>query len=129
FEASRFRRLSPLQALEDQSQTWEIRCHSCTNPFNDRLGLISHPGISTTLGNPGTLLIPVGIRVFPLQGYEINAWYMYRAMLDTTLLEAAFAPELAARRISGIRKGEYQEIGGSVLWTRNPNFDIRLAGT
>src|SRR5262249_15753034 len=29
-EASRFRRLSPLQTLEDQSQTWGIRCHSCT---------------------------------------------------------------------------------------------------
>src|SRR6266446_295990 len=29
-EASRVRRLSPLQALEDQSQTWGIRCHSCT---------------------------------------------------------------------------------------------------
>jgi hypothetical protein len=22
----------------------------------------------------------------------------------------------------------YQEVGGSVLWTLNPNFDIRLAG-
>src|SRR6266446_537083 len=29
-EASRVLRLSPLQALEDQSQTWGIRCHSCT---------------------------------------------------------------------------------------------------
>src|SRR5438093_8222706 len=53
---------------------------------------------------------------------------MYKAMLDTTLLEAAFAPEIAARRISGIRKAEYQEIGGSILWTLNANFDIRLAG-
>src|SRR2546423_14840136 len=29
-EASRLRRFSPLQTLEDQSQTWGIRCHSCT---------------------------------------------------------------------------------------------------
>src|SRR5437764_14453945 len=29
-EASRLRHLSPLQTLEDQSQTWGIRCHSCT---------------------------------------------------------------------------------------------------
>ena len=28
----------------------------------------------------------------------------------------------------GIRKGQFQEVGGSVLWTLNPNFDIRLAG-
>jgi hypothetical protein len=99
-----------------------------TSPFNDRLANNSHLGINTTLGNPGTLLLPIGIRVFPLKGYEINGWYMYRAMLDTTALRAAFAPELAARGMTTIRKGEYQEIGGSVLWTLNPNFDIRLAG-
>jgi hypothetical protein len=88
----------------------------------------SHLGLNTTLGNPGTLLLPIGIRVFPLKGYEVNAWYMYRMMLDTTALQIAFAPELAARGMSGIRKAEYQEIGGSVLWTLNPNFDIRLSG-
>jgi len=102
--------------------------HTVTNPFNDRLSNTSHLGINTTLGNPGTLLLPVGVRVFPLKGYEVNAWYMYRAMLDTTSLEIAFAPELAARGISRIRKAEYQEIGGSILWTLNPNFDIRLSG-
>src|SRR5215467_12317521 len=29
-EATRVRRLSPLQTVEDQSQVWGIRCHSCT---------------------------------------------------------------------------------------------------
>src|SRR5437870_8773968 len=83
----------------------ETECtHTVTSPFNDRLGQTSHLGISTTLGNPGTLLLPIGVRVFPLKGYEINAWYLYRAMLDTTVLKAAFAPEMAARGISGIRK-------------------------
>jgi hypothetical protein len=106
----------------------ETECtHTVTSPFNDRLGNLSHPGIYTALSNPGTLLIPVGVRVFPLKGYEINAWYIYRAMLNTTVLEAAFAPELRVRG-GGIRKGEYQEFGASVLWTLNPNFDIRLAG-
>ena len=102
--------------------------HSVTNSFNDRLGATDHLGINTTLSNPGTLIIPAGIRVFPLKGYEIDAWYLYKAMVDTALLEAAFAPEIAARRLSGIRKGQFQEIGGAVLWTLNPNFDIRLAG-
>ena len=69
----------------------------------------------------------MGVRVFPLRGYEINAWYIYKAMLNTKLLEAAFAPELAVRG-GTIRKGQYNEFGGSVLWTLNPNFDIRLAG-
>jgi hypothetical protein len=105
-----------------------IECaHTVTNPYNDRLGATSHPGIESAFSNPGTLVLPVGIRVFPVKGYEINAWYMYKAMLDTTLLEAAFAPELVVRG-GGIRKHQYDEIGGSVLWTLNPNFDIRLAG-
>jgi hypothetical protein len=102
--------------------------HNNNNPFNDNLGNTSHLGIFSAFSNPGTLHIPAGVRVFPVKGYEINAWYIYRAMLDTTALEAAFAPEIAARRLSGIRKGMLQEIGGSVLWTLNPNFDIRLAG-
>jgi len=106
----------------------ETECtHTVTSPFNDRLGNLSHLGISSAYSNPGTMVIPVGIRVFPLKGYEINGWYIYRAMLNTKLLEAAFAPELAVRG-GGIRKGEYQEVGASVLWTLNPNFDIRLAG-
>src|SRR5262245_50821592 len=29
-EASRVRRLSPLQTVEDQSQAWGLCCHSCT---------------------------------------------------------------------------------------------------
>jgi hypothetical protein len=104
--------------------------HTVTNPFNDRFGNTSHLGLESSLSNPGTLLGIVGLRVFPLKGYEINGWYMYKSMTDTTLLEAAFAPELAVRSPSDrrIRKGQLQELGASVLWTLNPNFDIRLAG-
>jgi hypothetical protein len=101
--------------------------HTVTNPYNDRLGNTSHLGIESALSNPGTMVIPVGIRVFPVKGYEINAWYLYKAMVNTALLEAAFAPELAIRG-GGIRKHQYDEIGGSVLWTLNSNFDIRVAG-
>ena len=80
------------------------------------------------LGNPGTLLLPIGIRVFPLKDYEVNAWYLYRMLLDTTALPIALAPELAARGMSGMRKAAYQEMGGSVLWTLHPTLAIRLAG-
>jgi hypothetical protein len=105
-----------------------IECaHTVTNPYNDRLGATSHLGLNSAYSNPGTMVIPAGVRVFPAKGYEINAWYMYKAMLNTALLEAAFAPELRVRG-GGIRKGQYDEIGGSVLWTLNPNFDIRVAG-
>src|SRR5262252_4596209 len=30
YEATRVRRLSPLQTVEDQSQAWGLCCHSCT---------------------------------------------------------------------------------------------------
>jgi hypothetical protein len=52
-------------------------------------------------------------------------WYVYRAMVNTNLVEAAFTPELAGR---SIRKGIYHGIGGAWIWTLNPHFDIRLAG-
>ena len=60
-----------------------------------------------------------------MQGHELAGWYIYRAMVDTSLLEVAFAPELAGR---GISKTEYHEIGGSWQWALNPHFDIRLSG-
>ena len=70
----------------------------------------------------------MGLRAFPLRAHEVTGWYLYRAMVDTTSLEVAFAPELAARNMQGIRTAEYHEIGGYWLWSPNPHFDIRLAG-
>jgi hypothetical protein len=86
--------------------------HTVTSPFNDRCGIGSHLGIVTTLSNPGTLMVPVGLRAFPLKDHEFTGWYLYRAMVDTTPLEVAFAPELAARNMRGIRTAQYHEIGG-----------------
>jgi len=71
--------------------------HTTGNPFNDRIGSISHLGLYTAYSNPGTIVVPAGVRVFPLKGHEITGWYVYRAMLNTNLLEVAFAPELGAR--------------------------------
>jgi len=99
--------------------------HSTSNVFNSRLGLTSHVGLVSTYSNPGTLVIPAGLRVFPLKGHEVTGWVVYRAMLDTGILETAFAPELAGRTI---RKTQYYGIGGFVQWTLNPYFDIRLSG-
>jgi len=100
--------------------------HSEANPFNQRLGASSHLGIVSTYSNPGTLVIPAGVKVFPLKGHEITGWYVYRRMMDTTLLEVAFAPELAGRTIG---KTLYHEVGGYWMWTLNPYFDIRLTGS
>jgi len=101
--------------------------HDTSNVFNSRLGNTSHSGIVTNYSNPGTLVVPVGLKVFPVRGNELAAWYVYRAMVKTDLLEIAFAPELAGRT-RGIRKAQYYGLGGTWQWTLNPHFDIRLSG-
>jgi len=103
--------------------------HDVVYPFNDRPGNLSHLGISTTYSNVGTLMIPVGVKVFPLQGHEVTGWYAYRGIVSSRLIDIAFAPELAAQGKSHIGKGVYHEAGGYWLWTINPYFDFRLAGT
>ena len=64
--------------------------------------------------------------MFPLKEPELAGWYAYRAMVDSTLLETAFAPELAGRRLG---TSMYHEIGGWWQWAPNPYFDIRLSGS
>src|SRR5262245_29750694 len=103
--------------------------HDVTYPFNDRPGNLSHLGIATTYSNPGTLMIPVGVKVFPLKGHEITGGYAYRGIVNSKLLEIAFAPELAATGKTHIGKDVYHELWGYWQWTLNPIFDIRLSGT
>jgi hypothetical protein len=117
------------QVFTSSKAIGEVECsHTVGNAFNDRIGNLTHLGLSTPYANPGTLFVPVGLRVFPLKGYEINAWYAYKGWLNSHSLNVAFAPERAARHMGGIGTTQMHEIGGSVLWTLNPNFDIRLAG-
>jgi hypothetical protein len=102
--------------------------HTVTNAFNQRLGFTSHLGITTPYSNPGTLVIAPGVKVYPLKGYEIIGWYVYRGMVKTSLLEAAFVRGIDPGFTGRIRKSQIHELGGQVMWTLNPYFDIRLAG-
>jgi hypothetical protein len=102
--------------------------HTTGNPFNDRIGITSHPGIRTTYSNPGTFDIPAGIRLFPIKGHEIVGWYVYRAVARSALLNAAFIVGTDPGFTGRIRKTLYHEVGGFWQWTLNPYFDFRLAG-
>jgi hypothetical protein len=102
--------------------------HSTSNVYNSRLGFASHVGLLVTYSNPGTLVIPVGLRVFPVKGHELAGYYVYRAMVNTNLLEIALAPELAAAGRTSIAKTQLHGIGGFWQWTLNPHFDIRIDG-
>jgi len=99
--------------------------HTVSNPFNQRLGATSHLGLFSPYSNPGTLLIPIGLKAYPLKGHELVGWYVYRGMVKTNLLNIAFAPELRGK---DIRKEQIHEVGGYWQWTLNPYFDIRLSG-
>ncbi len=99
--------------------------HSTSNAYNSRIGTTSHVGLVSTYSNPGTLNIPVGLKVSPLKGHQLAGWYVYRGIIDSNLLEVAFAPELRGRSIG---KALYHGIGGQWVWTLNPHFDIRVAG-
>jgi hypothetical protein len=98
--------------------------HTIDNPFNDRIGRNSHAGITTVFSNPGGLLIPVGVDVFPVKGHEIRMFYLYKQFATTRLLEIAY--NLPSGSIS---KEQVHEIGALWQWTLNPHFDIRLSGS
>lgn len=102
--------------------------HSTSNVFNSHFGNVSHPGIYSNYSNPGTLLIPVGLKVAPVKGHELAGWYVYRAIVDSALLERAFVRGTDPGFTGQISKTLYHGIGGQWQWTLNPHFDIRLSG-
>jgi hypothetical protein len=103
--------------------------HTVANVWNARLGRRSHQGIVITYSNPGTLFIPVGLRLFPAKGHEVTGWYAYRGVVDSTLLETAFVVGTDPGFTGRINKTLYHELGGFWFWTINPHFDIRFAGS
>jgi hypothetical protein len=102
--------------------------HSVSNPYNQQLGSPSHLGIISTYSNPGTLMITPGVKVNPLRGHELVGWYIYRAMLNSTLLEQAFIVGTDPGYPGKFDLTQIHEFGGYWQWTLNPYFDIRLAG-
>jgi hypothetical protein len=107
-----------------------VECsHSVTNAFNQRLGYQSTLGIGTPYSNPGTLVIAPGVKVYPLKGHEAVGWYVYRSMLNSSLLERAFIVGVDPGFTGKFDLAQAHEVGGYWQWTLNPYFDIRLAGT
>jgi hypothetical protein len=95
--------------------------HTVGNPFNDRIANFAHPGINHTYGNPGTLLIPAGVKIAPLPGHEAVLAYIYRAMMETDIVEAALGVDVS--------KTLYHEIFFQWEWVLSRHFDIRLSGS
>jgi hypothetical protein len=95
--------------------------HTVGNPFNDRIGNFMHPGLNITYSNPGTLLIPAGLKISPAIGHEVALAFIYRAMLQSDMVEDALGTNVA--------KTLYYEAWLQWQWTLNRHFDIRLNGS
>jgi hypothetical protein len=97
--------------------------------FADRIGNTAHPGILTAYSNPGTLMIPVGVRIAPLKGHEITPYYLYLAFTDvSTLLQAAADAGTPVAPGRTLDASLYHELGLVYNWVINPHFDILVAG-
>jgi hypothetical protein len=94
--------------------------HSVGHPFPDRLGNREHAGINTTLSNPGLILPYGGVKVFPLQGHEIDVVYFYRMLADESVIESAVGP---------VSKVLSHEVNAQWEWTLSRHFDFRIAGS
>jgi hypothetical protein len=89
-------------------------------PFNDRLGNREHAGLNSPLSNPGLLQPFVGLKVFPAQGHTIVGTYVYRSMVDTTLLSSRLGVPIS--------KPLYHSVNAFWMWALSRHFDFRLAG-
>jgi hypothetical protein len=94
--------------------------HTVGNPFNDRVGNTRHAGINSTYSNPGLILPFGGLHIDPIKGHRVTLIYLYRAMVDTQLVEDALGVS--------VDEHQYHEVHGQWLWTLSRHFDIRLAG-
>src|SRR5262245_49445267 len=102
--------------------------HSVTQAFNQRIGFRSTPGLQSAFSNPGTLVIAPGVKLYPFKGHEVVGWYVYRGMLNSSLMERAFVVGLDQGFTGKFDLAQNHELGGYWQWTLNPYFDIRLAG-
>jgi hypothetical protein len=64
----------------------------------------------------------VGVKVFPQQGHEIDLVYMYRTMMDVSVVRAGIGGIPLAKELS-------HEINAQWEWTLSRHFDFRLAGS
>jgi hypothetical protein len=97
-------------------------------PFNQRIGQRSTPGIFSAFSNPGALVIAPGVKLYPWKGHEVVGFYVYRGMLNSSLMEQAFVVGVDPGFTGKFDLAQNHELGGYWQWTINPYFDIRLAG-
>ena len=101
--------------------------------FSDRLGRTEHRTatgvvrIDTTYSNPGTLVIPVGLKINPLKGHEIVAYYAYVGIVDSALAES-IASRASGGRVTKIDESLIHEFGLTWEWQLSPNFVFSLDG-
>jgi hypothetical protein len=93
--------------------------HSVGNPWGDRIN--PEDDIDTTYANAGVLLLAPGIQIFPLQGHELDLYYIYRRVMETEPLEVLSG-------VANVDEMMSHEFGLLYTWAPNPHFDFRVMG-
>jgi hypothetical protein len=110
-------------SLGGPTSAFPVGFHVVYNPLLNRVGNGVHGAagsLSTPFGNSGTLLIPVGVKIFPVKGHEFGLWYVYVGLPETATIERQVGAD--------VNKSLFHEIGAMWTWTLNRHFDIRARG-
>lgn len=105
--------------------------HEGDSPYRDGISNAVHENVSTRYSNPGTLMIPVGVHVFPWKGHKMTLLYNYVQMLESDTIEDTIEAQRGVshnRASNSVDEVLYHEVVGVWEWKYNKHFDIRLTG-
>ncbi|MGQ4808927.1 hypothetical protein NKDENANG_02322 [Candidatus Entotheonellaceae bacterium PAL068K] len=112
---------SPARSTRLNNNEFRFR-HPGTNPYSTALGTGAHVGVTTGYSNPGTIVVPAGVHIFPALGHQLTLFYVYNGIIEDKLLEDIDPTD---HRYS---TAAYHEVAAMWNWTINPHFDIRVYG-
>src|SRR5262245_6238371 len=112
-EASRVRRLSPLQTVEDQSRVWGICCHSCT----EREGLA--PSWRTELQSTSLCDLPENRSSLSINGSHLRRWGMKPTVLNRRNFSILWVLALVHRGPHAVRCAAIVACRADVYQTRS----------
>ncbi len=103
--------------------------HTVASPYSDRVGRETHPFTDSTYGNPGIILLPLGVEIFPVKGHTITLFYIYRRVVDSEALELERAAEDdAPAGCCSFDEEIGHELGFRYVWRLNRIFNIKATG-
>ena len=102
--------------------------HSVGNPWSNRPGNALHPDVDSAYSNPGVLTIAPGVKIALAKAHKFDAYYIYRRVMDTALLEEQLRVQYPDRVVPNIDESMTHELAAVYTWKPSPWFDVRITG-